>query len=469
MLLQLEVEYTDGTSERIVSDESWKLSTKGPIIANNEFDGEVYDARREMPGWAAPGFDDKGWLSAKLVAAPGGKLRCEPMNPIRVTGNIQPVSITEPVQGTFIYDFGQNFVGWYRLKVKGEAGMEVKLRFAERLKPDGQLDTANLRKALVTDFYTLKGADLEIYEPRFTYHGFRYVEVTGFPGKPTLEALEGLIVNDDVATASEFTCSNPTINRIYQNAVWGVRETTGACRLDCPQRDERQGWLGDRSVGCRGEMFLFDVAALYAKWLTDFADGQSPTGSVSDVNPPYWALYNDSVTWPSSTVFIPMQLLEMYAEKGLIARHYPSMAKWTDYMAGFIKDGLISKRQLRGLARASGKARDDPFQRPRPQDLTNDPCDNLFLPMPPVYDALRHAFGKAGGRRALPSPCGATQDGPEPEFLQQGKGILRQWFADLVHFAAGLRHGAGRRARTRVRTYWFPKSKASPRDMWAPD
>jgi alpha-L-rhamnosidase len=343
MLLQLQVDYTDGTSERIVSDESWKLTTKGPIIENNEFDGEEYDARREMPGWAAPGFDDKDWMSAKLVDAPGGELRCEPMNPIRVTGTIKPVRITEPKPGMFVYDFGQNFVGWCQLKVKGDAGTEVKLRFAETLKPDGQIYLANPCSALVTDSYTLKGGDLEIYEPRFTYHGFRYVEMTGFPGKPDLDSLEGRIVNDDVATSGGFTCSNPTINRIYQNVVWGVRGNYRSMPTDCPQRDERQGWLGDRSAECRGEMFLFDVAALYAKWVTDFADGQRPTGSVSDVNPPYWRFYTDNVTWPSSTVFMPMQMLDLYANTALVARHYPSMAKWVDHMTGFIKDGVISR------------------------------------------------------------------------------------------------------------------------------
>jgi alpha-L-rhamnosidase len=343
MWLQLEVEYADGTSERIVSDDTWKLTTQGPIIANNEYDGEEYEARREMPGWAAPGFDDKGWLQAKLVGAPSGELRTEPMNPIRVTGNIKPIAITEPKPGMFVYDFGQNFVGWCQLKVTGPAGTAVKLRFAETLKPDGQLYLDNIRGALVTDIYTLKGDGVEIYEPRFTYHGFRYVEVTGFPGTPDLNTLVGRIVNDDVATTGEFMCSNPLINKFYQNVVWGVRGNYRSFPTDCPQRDERQAWLGDRSAESRGEMFLFDVAAFYSKWVADFEDGQRPNGSLSDVTPAYWPMYNDNVTWPSCTVIIPESLLDQYADTALIARHYPSMAKWVDHMAGYIKDGLISR------------------------------------------------------------------------------------------------------------------------------
>jgi alpha-L-rhamnosidase len=343
MWLQLEVEYADGAAERIVSDDTWKLTAEGPILANNEYDGEEYDARREMPGWAEPGFDDKGWQAAGLVAAPGGTLRSELMNPIRATGSVKPVAVKEAKPGMFVYDFGQNMVGWCRLKVEGPAGTAVKLRFAETLNPDGQLYLDNIRGALVTDIYTLKGGGVERYEPRFTYHGFRYVEVTGFPGAPGLETLEGRVVNDDVAATGTFTCSNAHINRFYRNVVWGIRGNYRSFPTDCPQRDERQAWLGDRSAESRGEMFLFDVAALYAKWVADFGDGQRPNGSLSDVTPAYWPMYNDNVTWPSSTVIIPESLLDQYADTALVARHYPSMARWMDRMAGYIKDGLISR------------------------------------------------------------------------------------------------------------------------------
>lgn len=341
--LQLEVEYTDGTRDVIVSDASWKVTTEGPIRANNEYDGEEYDARREMPGWSKTGFDDLAWGPAQLVSAPAGKLAAQMIEPIRVTGTLQPVALTEPQPGVFIFDLGQNMVGWCRLKVRGAAGAKVSLRHAETLQPDGSLYVANLRSAKVTDTYTLKGKGREVYEPRFTYHGFRYVEVTGFPGRPKLASLEGCVVNDNLATAGEFTCSQPAINRFYQNVVWGVRGNYRSIVTDCPQRDERQGWLGDRSAESRGEMFLFDNAALYAKWTQDMADSQQENGSIADVSPSYWPLYGDNVTWPSSAVIIPGALLDQYADAGVVARQYPSMVKWIDHLSGYISNGIIAK------------------------------------------------------------------------------------------------------------------------------
>jgi alpha-L-rhamnosidase len=343
LLLRLHIEFGDGTSGDVVSDESWKLTTAGPIRTNNEYDGEEYDARMELPGWASPGYDDSGWEKARIVASPGGAIRAQMIEPIRVTGTVKPVSITEPKPGMFIVDMGQNMVGWCRLHVNGPGGTQVSLRHAETLKPDGTLYLDNIRSAKVTDLYTLKGGGGEIYEPRFTYHGFRYVELTGFPGRPEPEALEGRVVNDDVRSAGEFTCSHPVINRIYNNIVWGVRGNYRSMPTDCPQRDERQGWLGDRSAESRGETYLFGINALYAKWLQDMEDAQRDDGSVSDVCPSYWPLYNDNVTWPSSTVIIPGALFDQYADPDIIRRHYASMVKWIDHMCTFIAGGIITK------------------------------------------------------------------------------------------------------------------------------
>jgi alpha-L-rhamnosidase len=343
LLLQLQIDYADGTSGTIASDESWHLTTDGPIIANNEYDGEEYDATREFPGWSAAGFDEQHWPAAKVVGAPGGALHSQMINPIRVVETLKPVAMTEPRPGVFVFDMGQNMVGWCRIHVKGAAGTTVSLRHAETLKPDGELYLDNIRSAKVTDRYTLKGTGGEVYEPRFTYHGFRFVEVTGFPGRPNLSTIEGRVVNDDVETAGTFTCSNPVINNIYKNIVWGVRGNYRSMPTDCPQRDERQGWLGDRSAESRGESYLFDIEALYSKWLQDMADGQRADGSVSDVCPTYWPLFNDNVTWPSSTVIIPAALLEHYADTATIHEHYASMVKWIDHMSGYIKDGVILK------------------------------------------------------------------------------------------------------------------------------
>jgi len=340
--LQLHIEFTDGTSTEIVSDETWKLTTDGPIRTNNEYDGEEYDARMELDGWDKPGFNEAKWEPVQLVGAPGGIMSAQTIAPIRVTGAIKPITMKEVSPGVFIYDMGQNIVGWCRLSVKGPAGTAVSMRFAETLKPDGTLFLANLRGAKVTDRYTLKGKGVEVYEPRFTYHGFRYVELTGFPGKATLATLEGRVVNDDLESAGSFMCSNPMLNRIYSNIVWGVRGNYRSIPTDCPQRDERQGWLGDRSECSRGEAYIFQTGMLYAKWVQDMIDAQRDNGSASDVCPAYWRVYNDDVTWGASLVIIPGALLDMFGDRTTIERAYPSMVKWIDYMSGFITNNVMT-------------------------------------------------------------------------------------------------------------------------------
>lgn len=343
LLFQLRIEYTDGLTENVVSDSGWNLSTEGPIRANNEYDGEDYDATREFPGWTTAGFDDSKWQRAQMVQAPGGAPEAQMIHPIRVTETLKPKSVTESRPGVFIFDMGQNMVGWCRLKVSGPRGATVTLRHAEVLKPDGTLYLDNIRSAKVTDRYTLKGQGNEVYEPRFTYHGFRYVEVTGYPGKPGLNAIEGRVVNDDVPPAGEFSCSNPLLNRIYSNVRWGVRGNYRSMPTDCPQRDERQGWLGDRSAESLGETYLFDIAALYSKWLRDMEDAQKPTGSVPDVCPAYWPIYSDNVTWPSSTVIIPNSLRQQYGDDAIVETHYRSAKKWINYMSSFVTNGIISR------------------------------------------------------------------------------------------------------------------------------
>jgi len=253
------------------------------------------------------------------------------------------VKITQPRPGVYIFDMGQNMVGWCRLKVAGPKGTEVTLRFAETLKPDGELYVDNLRSARATDIYTLKGGGQEVWEPRFTYHGFRFVEVTGFPGVPGLATLEGRVVHDAMTKTADFTSSNELLNQIHHNIYWGVRGNYRSIPTDCPQRDERQGWLGDRSQVSRSESYLFDVGAFYTKWETDLADSQKPSGSIPDVSPTYWVLYNDDVTWPGTFIFIPGMLYDQYGDRRVIERNYGPMKKWIDYMRGFLKNDLMPK------------------------------------------------------------------------------------------------------------------------------
>lgn len=342
LMLHLRIEHTDGSVSEVVSDESWKLTTNGPIISSGEYDGEEYDARKELKNWSKVRYNDSAWQPAQLVSAPG-ELSAQMIDPIRVTQTIRPISYREVKPGVLVYDLGQNMVGWCRLKVRGSAGIKVQLRFAETVNPDGSLYMANLRGAKVTDSYTLRGVGKEIWEPRFTYHGFRYVEVTGLPGVATLAALEGRVVHDDLARAGEFNCSNELLNQIYTNVFWGTRGNYRSMPTDCPQRDERQGWLGDRSEECRGESYLFDISKLYAKWLQDIGDAQRESGSLPDVAPAFWPIYSDNVTWPSTLIIAPNVLLRQYGDAAPIAARYDNAKKWLAYMNRFMTNGIIAR------------------------------------------------------------------------------------------------------------------------------
>jgi len=342
LLLQFNIEYTDGTTDQIVSDEQWKLTTAGPIRANNEYDGEEYDARMEMPGWNQPKFADVTWLPAEVVPPGSPVLTAQIGEPIRVMDKLKPIALTNPKPGVYIFDLGQNIGGWCQLKVTGPRDTVVKLRHAESLKPDGMIYTDNLRTAQAEDLYTLKGGGLETYEPRFTHHGFRYVEVSGFPGTPTLSTLEGWLVCDSVPVAGQFACSNPLLNQIYHNIFWTIRDNYRSMPTDLP-RDERQGWMGDRQEVSKGETYLFDVAPLYAQWLTDIQDDQHPNGSVPDVCPAYWQLYQDGVVWASTYIMVPHMLYDQYGDVGILQQHYDSMKHWADYMAGFLADDLMPR------------------------------------------------------------------------------------------------------------------------------
>jgi alpha-L-rhamnosidase len=343
MMLQLDMEMADGKVQRVSSDGTWKLTTDGPIRANNEYDGEVYDARKEMAGWSRPGFSDTAWQPAQIVEGPTGILSAQPIAPIRVTETLKPIAVREVRPGVYIFDMGQNMVGWCRLTVAGPSGSKVTLRHAERLRSSGMLYMDNLRSAEATDTYILKGKGTEVYEPRFTYHGFRYVEVKGFPGKPTLAALEGHEVHDDLEPVSEFATSNALLNQIYKAVLWGAKDNYRSIPTDCPQRDERQGWLGDRSGESLGETYMFGLANFYAKWVGDMHDAQDEDGRISDVSPAYWPLYSDNVTWPASFIMVPNHLYEQYGDLRAIEQNYPGMRKWIKHMETYLQNDLMPR------------------------------------------------------------------------------------------------------------------------------
>lgn len=342
LLSQLEVTYEDGTKTTVVSDESWRVTINGPLGINNEFDGEEYDARKEMPGWAFKGYNDKIWTPVELVKAPEGALQAQENPNICVMETIKPVSVRR-VGNKYIVDMGQNMVGWVALRVHGKAGDKVTLRFAELLKEDGHLYLDNLRGAKVTDVYTLKGGMEEEWEPKFVYHGFQYVEVTGFPGVPTVDNFEGKVIYDRMATTGTFETSNKVINHIYKNACWGIKGNYRGIPVDCPQRDERMGWLGDRTTGAYGESYVFDNHKLYAKWLQDIEDSQLENGALPDVAPNYWKMYTDDVTWPAAYFTVAEMLYTHYGDLRPIVRHYPSFKKFIEFIRkNYLNDYIVN-------------------------------------------------------------------------------------------------------------------------------
>ncbi len=343
MILQLEIEFRDGTRETVISDETWKVTSNGPIRLNNEYDGEEYDARMELDGWNRAAYSDTAWKPAELVHAPSDRLSAQMNEPIRIIQEIKPVKITEPRPGVYIFDMGQNMVGWCRLRVAGHRGTTIRLRHAETLRDDGMLYTNNLRSARATDKYVLRGSGDESYNPRFTYHGFRYVELTGFPGTPTLSTIVGQVVHDALEEHADFATSNDLLNHIYKNVLWGTRGNYRSIPTDCPQRDERQGWLGDRSAESKGEMFMFNAGAFYAKWLADIEDTMTAQGKLDDVAPGYWTFYSDNVTWPATFLIVAASMHEQYGDSRIIQDHYPAMKRWIDHMTTQLKDDLMPR------------------------------------------------------------------------------------------------------------------------------
>lgn len=330
--LQLHLDYTDGTSELIVTDGSWKTAP-GPIQSSCVFDGEVYDATQERPGWDQPTFNDSGWVNAHVVEPPGGKWVAQLMPPIRVVEPLKPVSVKQPKPGVFVFDLGQNFSGWARLRATGPRGTRITLRYAEDLRPDGMIDVTSNERAQATDVYVMKGQGRETYEPRFTFHGFRYVEVTGFPGVPRLEDLLGCVVHTDAESVGEFECDNELINRIHRATRWSQRSNLMGYPMDCPQRDERLGWFGGAMVSMEEAMFNFDLPLVYRQWLNGVQLNQNPTnGDISIVSPRPYLPDEPDPNWSSAYLVMLWQYYGHYGDTAFLARHFDSMRRYVDYL-----------------------------------------------------------------------------------------------------------------------------------------
>jgi len=336
LLAQVEIVYVDGTTQTIATDGTWNTAPS-PVLKAEIYDGETYDATKVNP---------TNWSPAAEYDAPAGAAIVAQRSPlIEITETLKPITITTPKEGAYIFDLGQNMVGWARLKVKGPKGTTVQLRFAEMLQPDGTIYRTNLRTAQQTDTYILKGGGTEVFEPHFTYHGFRYVEVTGFPGKPGLDAIEGLVLHSATPPAGTFECSDPLVNRLWLNTVWGQRGNTHSVPTDCPQRDERLGWMGDANCFAITSMFNADMASFYSKWMHDVVDAQSPAGGFSDVSPRVVDLADGAPVWGCAGVAVPWAAYQMYGDQKIVEENYDAMAKWIEYIRSVNPDNLWMKRR----------------------------------------------------------------------------------------------------------------------------
>ncbi|MFW9951714.1 MAG: family 78 glycoside hydrolase catalytic domain, partial [Candidatus Thorarchaeota archaeon] len=293
----------------------------------------------EKMGWDKPEFNYSSWINA--VAVSGHRLASQMMEPIRITKVLKPVKIHTPKPGMYVFDFAQNFTGFCKLKVRGSKGIRVQLRFSELIHEDGALNLATNGEALATDVYILKGEGEETYTPHFTYHGFRYVELTGFPGVPTLETLTGLFFHSDVPQASNFHSSNQLINQIHKNIIWGQLSNLMSIPTDCPQRAERQGWMGDAQLTTEEAIFNFDMARFYIKYLRDIQLSQKEDGSLSDVVPPYWSLYPADPAWGTAYITIAWYLYYYYNDTQILRKHYDSMKKYIEFLSSISQDDLI--------------------------------------------------------------------------------------------------------------------------------
>ena len=347
MRLNLIIEYNDGTRQVVSSNEKdWKLTGDGPIRSNNEYDGEEYDARKELGAWTTVEYDDSKWLTAQRVSLPYGSLHGAQSPNMKVMGEVKAVSIKQ-YGNRYIVDFGQNMAGWVRMKVRtGAAGDTIRMRYSELLKADGkELNVAGFRDAQSTDTYICNGKEQgREWSARFSTHGFRYIEVTGYKN-PQLSDFTAELIYDEMENTGTFECSNPLFNQIFHNAWWGIASNYKGMPLDCPQRNERQPWLGDRTMTAWSECFLFGNRQLYAKWMKDICDSQREDGSLPDMSPAYYNYYTDDITWPVALPVICDMLYEQYGDVQPIKDSYKTLVKWMAYMKKEYKNdkNLITK------------------------------------------------------------------------------------------------------------------------------
>ena len=340
-IVQVHITFQDGRTKVITSDPSWKIAD-GPILSSCVYDGEIYDANQEIPGWTGADFDDSSWEPAALLPPPGGNMCAAMLPAIKITQTIHPVKMTKTKPDVYILDMGQNFSGWIRLHLKGKKGDKVTIRYAENVQPNGMIDPRTNNLAAATDVYIMKGDTAETYQPRFTYHGFRYVEISGYSAELRLNDVLGVVVHSAVAPAGEFTCSSERINRIHQTILWSQRSNLMGLPTDCPQRDERLGWIGDAHVTAEEAMYNFDMALFYRKWLDDIQSTQNcDNGDIPYISPRPFTDGKGTPAWSSGYPLIIWYVYQHYGDRDLLAGHYQSMRKYVDYLYSTATDCIL--------------------------------------------------------------------------------------------------------------------------------
>ncbi|QYK47687.1 MAG: family 78 glycoside hydrolase catalytic domain [Phycisphaeraceae bacterium] len=343
LLAQLEITYADGRVERIVTDETWKRHA-GPRLMADLLKGEWFDARREVSGWKNAGFDDSAWTHA-ATRSESRNLEPQVSEPVRIIETLPALSVAEPMPGAFLFDLGQNMVGVVRLRLTQPAGTRLTIRHGEMINPDGTLYTANLRAADSIDVYTCSGAPGgETFQPAFTFHGFRYVEITGLaPGTtPESSMVTGIVLSSDMPVAGAFECSDDRLNKLQQNIVWGMRGNYIDIPTDCPQRDERMGWMADTQVFVPTAAMNADVAGFFTKWMVDVIDAQRDDGAHSDVAPVMFGLNYGTPAWGDAGAIVPWLVYETYGDERMLERSIDSMMAWVAWCernsTGLIRD-----------------------------------------------------------------------------------------------------------------------------------
>ena len=344
LIMQMMVSYRDGSSEIIATDRSWKGIT-GPILSNNVYAGETYDARRELPGWNTPGYDDSDWEPVSIADPPGGVLESQKMPPIKKMKTLHPVAVTNPAEGVYVFDMGQNFAGWARLTVEADAGTAIQMRFAEETDKTGMIDPASTGVGAIhvvqTDTYISKGTGVETWEPRFTYHGFRYIEVTGYPGTPSTDNILGVAVYTAVEKTGLFTCSDEMLNKIYRTSLWTQESNMHGLPEDCPAR-EKCGWLGDAHVTTEMTIQNYDMTQFWTKYVGDIeTNRRSRNGIVEDMAPGKRQEPGEHPDWGSAFIQIPWYMYLYYGDTEVAREHYAGMKEFITHVEGLARDYIV--------------------------------------------------------------------------------------------------------------------------------